>query len=417
MDGDNHGLKHHDRLRGIGHSSSARLAAMHNNSRAVDSSALSAAERVQQMPYADYTGHTGTAFQAGSLQANEVPGTYQQDFARHQHQQPQHHHRQQQQQQQRRGHLQQQHQDVQHQQQASLNPYESAMLYGFQGPSTHSQGAYEVVPQYSARQSAATMDALSNQFGVPQYYVPEEPSSAGVVPQSVLSPYLSAQLQQQPYSTNPQAASIARPSTTGQQQPFAATMADFTSIGAAPTARIDPHQHHQQQQLSADPSLDEAYRQYQRALLLTFEHTRAGRLVEASRSLLEISEWLVTNARDLGILRDDHLLYADRLQLWSDFNLCWLAVCQKQKDLTHDLVATGHPPPQTSLLRRERLEAMGKVLIHLCDQLEQHGLVDYQVGVWEEEILCVLGQCLDLIEARPDLLRLQPVPEPAAAKP
>jgi hypothetical protein len=63
-------------------------------------------------------------------------------------------------------------------------------------------------------------------------------------------------------------------------------------------------------------------------------------------------------------------------------------VCQKQKDLTHDLVATGHQPAQTSLLSHDRMEAMGKELIHLCDQLEQHGLVDYQVGVWEEEILC-----------------------------
>lgn len=34
------------------------------------------------------------------------------------------------------------------------------------------------------------------------------------------------------------------------------------------------------------------------------------------------------------------------------------------------------------------MEAMGKALIQLCDQLEQHGLVDYQMGIWEEEILC-----------------------------
>ena len=43
------------------------------------------------------------------------------------------------------------------------------------------------------------------------------------------------------------------------------------------------------------------------------------------------------------------------------------------------------------------MEAMGKDLIQLCDQLEQHGLVDYQMGIWEEEILsgrwiiCSLG--------------------------
>lgn len=34
------------------------------------------------------------------------------------------------------------------------------------------------------------------------------------------------------------------------------------------------------------------------------------------------------------------------------------------------------------------MESMGKALIQLCDQLEQHGLVDYQMGIWEEEILC-----------------------------
>lgn len=89
----------------------------------------------------------------------------------------------------------------------------------------------------------------------------------------------------------------------------------------------------------------------------------------------------------LGILRDDYLLYPDRLQLWNDFNLCWLAVCQKQKDLCEDLISTGHPPSHTSLISRDQLDAMGKDLIHLCDQLEPHGLVDYQLGVWEEEIL------------------------------
>lgn len=63
-------------------------------------------------------------------------------------------------------------------------------------------------------------------------------------------------------------------------------------------------------------------------------------------------------------------------------------MCQKQKDLTQDYIATGHTLAQTSLLPRDRMEVMGKELIQLCDQVEQHGLVDYQMGIWEEEILC-----------------------------
>jgi hypothetical protein len=30
---------------------------------------------------------------------------------------------------------------------------------------------------------------------------------------------------------------------------------------------------------------------------------------------------------------------------------------------------------------------MGKEIVRLCDIMEKHGLVDYQIGVWEEEIV------------------------------
>lgn len=58
-----------------------------------------------------------------------------------------------------------------------------------------------------------------------------------------------------------------------------------------------------------------------------------------------------------------------------------------QKDLTQSLLQTGHQQPHVSLLSAGSMEQIGKELIQLCDQLEQHGLVDYQMGVWEEEIL------------------------------
>jgi hypothetical protein len=40
-----------------------------------------------------------------------------------------------------------------------------------------------------------------------------------------------------------------------------------------------------------------------------------------------------------------------------------------------------------SLVTKEGLEKMGKELVRLCDGIERHGLVDYQYGVWEEQIL------------------------------
>ncbi|KAJ5504820.1 hypothetical protein N7463_007694 [Penicillium fimorum] len=334
----------------------------------------------EQAPMSYDYGYTSSSFHGGSLQSNDLQSYQPQDFVRAQRPQQT---------------------SIQHQrrrapQGPAFSPYESSMLYGFnqQGPT---QEQFDVVPQYQTRQSAA-IDVLSNQF-VPQYFPPEESAGSGVAALS----YLNAQLQ--PYN---QPGSMARPNTT---QSFSAPISDFT-VGSGSMNRLDQPQAESQQ--SYQPNLEEAIGRYHRILRRTFDQTRAGRLVEAGGSLLEISEWLVTNARDLGLLHDDSIQYSERLKLWSEFNLCWLAICQKQKDLMMEVIATSQQPAHTSLIRRDRMETMGRDLIQLCDQLEPHGLVDYQMGIWEEEILSVLGQCLDLMDSRPDLHHIPARPEAMA---
>ncbi|CAI7647954.1 unnamed protein product [Penicillium viridicatum] len=339
----------------------------------------------EQVPMSYDYGYTGSSFHGGSLQSNDLQNYQPQDYVRAQRPQQ-------------APAIQHQRRRAQPQDPAAFSPYDSTMLYGFgqQGPT---QGQFEVVPQYPTRQSAA-IDVLSNQFAVPQYFAPEESAGSGV---AGLSPYLNAQLQ--PYN---QPGPMARPNTT---QTFPAPISDFTAIGSGSMDRLGQPQTEPQQQQSNQPSLEEAIGRYQRILRRSFDQTRAGRLVEAGGSLIEISEWLVTNARDLGLLHDDSIQYSDRLKLWSEFNLCWLALCQKQKDLIMEVIATSQQPSHTSLIRRDRMETMGKDLIQLCDQLEPHGLVDYQMGIWEEEILSVLGQCLDLMDSSPDLHHIPARPE------
>lgn len=72
--------------------------------------------------------------------------------------------------------------------------------------------------------------------------------------------------------------------------------------------------------------------------------------------------------------------------MWNNFNTCWLAICQKQKDSTLEMFDTGVRPAE--LLSEAALQKLVKELVRLCDKMEQYGLVDYQMGVWEEEILC-----------------------------
>lgn len=90
----------------------------------------------------------------------------------------------------------------------------------------------------------------------------------------------------------------------------------------------------------------------------------------------------------IGLVRDDEATYTDKLKLWDDFNTCWLVTLQRQKEMTQTMIETGQRPtsPQ-SLLDFEFMESMGKDLVRLCDQMEKFGLVDYQMGVREEEIV------------------------------
>jgi hypothetical protein len=86
--------------------------------------------------------------------------------------------------------------------------------------------------------------------------------------------------------------------------------------------------------------------------------------------------------------KDQEELHGERLKLWTDFNNCWLALLQRQKDMTQDMVNMGQQPlPPQTLLEKDFLERMGRELVRLCDLMERHGLVDYQMGVWEEEII------------------------------
>lgn len=81
-------------------------------------------------------------------------------------------------------------------------------------------------------------------------------------------------------------------------------------------------------------------------------------------------------------------MHGERLKLWEEFNTCWLSALQRQRELSLEMLDTGQRPhPPQSLMESDQMENMGKELVRLCDIMEKHGLVDYQMGVWEEEIV------------------------------
>jgi hypothetical protein len=109
-----------------------------------------------------------------------------------------------------------------------------------------------------------------------------------------------------------------------------------------------------------------------------------------------------------GLLRDDQLSFPDRLKIWQELNLTWLAFFQRILDTLQSSDSCIDVP------EAHHLSCLGEYLVQICDELEPHGLVDYEMGIWEEEILSceyhqkssavasltlslALSQCLGLI--------------------
>ncbi|KAK8139951.1 hypothetical protein PG984_000017 [Apiospora sp. TS-2023a] len=150
-----------------------------------------------------------------------------------------------------------------------------------------------------------------------------------------------------------------------------------------------------EEQDSASTEMGEAYAQYQTTIKEIFTNIRNGVLSSASESLVAVSDWLLSNVTQLGQATDDPRLYHDRIKLWHDFNHAWLALLQKQKDMVGSGIALQDGQ---TLVREESLQKMGKEMVRLCDEIERYGLVDYEYGVWEEPIIEILTECLDLYE-------------------
>lgn len=275
--------------------------------------------------------------------------------------------------------------------------YGSNIMYNVPAQSQQApQSPYESVQPYSQqRGQASAVEALQN-LGVPQqYFVPgqEGPTSAPNV-------------------------AMAAPNVQGQYAPIQ-TYTSQSPVGREPLSAgyvggmSDPSQSSSsgayggQASYSATTAadMDTAYAQYETELRRTFEAIRDGRIAEAGRLVVNISDWLLTNAEllgmeiqrrgermglrlTIGLVRDDEPMYAQRLKMWDEFNTCWLSVLQKQREMTQEMVDTGQQPqPPQSLMDTEFMEGMGKEIVRLCDMMEKHGLVDYQMGVWEEEII------------------------------
>ena len=89
----------------------------------------------------------------------------------------------------------------------------------------------------------------------------------------------------------------------------------------------------------------------------------------------------------IGLTKDDPAVYKERLEFWKNFNYCWLAFLTRQLQNSRTRRESGQPLTGVQIvLSKDNIKALGDELIELNDDLQSTGLIDYEMGVWEEEI-------------------------------
>ncbi|RDA95689.1 hypothetical protein CP533_1112 [Ophiocordyceps camponoti-saundersi (nom. inval.)] len=232
-----------------------------------------------------------------------------------------------------------------------------------------------------------------------QTFTQRQPAAMPIMAPDVASTYFGSEP-----GTAAAAAAAAAAATTGMQQTgqgSAASSAEYHAQGAhmgyAGNMNAMQQQAPTEGQEYRDGALEQKWVSYQRRLGTVFQDVKNGSLESASETLLSLSNWLLTQVADLGLSQDDASLHDERIKLWNDFNHAWLALGFQQKQL---MQTSQQVSRAQTLMSESTIKKMGDELVRLCDGVERHGLVDYQYGVWEEQIESILEECLDLYEAR-----------------
>ncbi|KAJ2975764.1 hypothetical protein NUW58_g8265 [Xylaria curta] len=287
--------------------------------------------------------------------------------------------------------------------------YNPSIIYNV--PQAGTQGTvYETPQQFPSRQASAQ----SSVYETSQQFPSRQAAGLQMMPTDVAAPYFpseptntAAAANLQPQTASSSTSAVYQQTPTDQrimQQSYPGSIASMTAL-AQPGAEqiVEADDYNPASSATAQTTSDqaaaqmgEAYEQYQGALREIFTNIQSGRLHTASESLLGVSEWLLSKVVDLGLAGDEESLHQDRLKLWRDFNYAWLSLFMKQKDFLQ-----SNPAPQRGqdALSLDILKKMGNQLTRLCNGIERYGLVDYECGVWEERIMDILLECLDIYES------------------
>ncbi|KAI7866608.1 hypothetical protein BDF14DRAFT_1694360, partial [Spinellus fusiger] len=129
------------------------------------------------------------------------------------------------------------------------------------------------------------------------------------------------------------------------------------------------------------------FEEIQRQLKKTLDHVEQRNMVSGFQTLSKATGAVVEHCEQLGLTSDDHPYNAiDREQFWAGLNNCWL----------YALAQRHEPSEETERLTDQHLYGLRDRVVGWADTLEKFGLVDYEMGWWEADILAAIDAILSM---------------------
>ncbi|ORY94652.1 hypothetical protein BCR43DRAFT_494380 [Syncephalastrum racemosum] len=132
-------------------------------------------------------------------------------------------------------------------------------------------------------------------------------------------------------------------------------------------------------------SASTSFEEIQKQLKATLDHVEQRNMVSGFQTLSKATSAVVDHCEQLGLTTDNHPYNAiDREQFWAGLNNCWL----------YALAQRHEPSSEKERLNDQHLYGLREMVVGWADKLERYGLVDYEMGWWEADILAAIDAIL-----------------------
>ncbi|KAI8078066.1 uncharacterized protein B0P05DRAFT_543956 [Gilbertella persicaria] len=148
------------------------------------------------------------------------------------------------------------------------------------------------------------------------------------------------------------------------------------------------------------------FEEIQKQLKNTLDHVEQRNMVSGFQTLSKATGAVVDHCEQLGLTSDDHPYNAiDREQFWAGLNNCWL----------YALAQRHEPSSDAERMTDQHLYSLREMVVTWADKLERYGLVDYEMGWWEADILAAIDGILAMNYAAAQAAAQAVVAQAAAA--